>query len=308
MYCLLGQGDVWMAKASVATQGPRAESAMPVGVLGAIRAVTLTASDLAAAEAAWVDFMGYRVVRRGVIARETAEAWAAPALVGKRVLVLGPESGEPTYLRFVEQPTPGDNHPRHGQGWTVTELTVRDSDRLNERLAQSPFTVTGPPRTVPTYEYLRAMQATGPAGEHLNLTWITETRPDLAVAKCFVDRCFIAVLGAEDLPTTLDFYRATFGNAASPIRQLPQFKLAVIVLKDGCKIEVDEQPGSPARPRAPGGLPPGLAMVSFECSDFERFTDRLIGPPALVPFGAQAGRRSGVMPGAAGELIELIET
>jgi catechol 2,3-dioxygenase-like lactoylglutathione lyase family enzyme len=160
---------------------------------------------------------------------------------------------------------------------------------------------------VPTYSYLRAMQATGPAGEHLNLTWITEHRPDLAVAESFVDRCFITVMGVPDLPAALKFYGETFGNAASPIRQLPDFKLAVVILKDGSKIEIDELAGPPPRPRAPGGLPPGVAMTTFECSDFDRYLDRMIAPPVAAAFEPFPGRRVGVMEGAAGELIELVE-
>jgi len=276
-------------------------------LLGAIRGVTLTASDLGTVEAAWTGWMGYRVAHRGPIPEAVALAWDAPALAGKPILIMGPESGAPTYLRFVEQETPDDGRTRHAQGWTAVELTVQDSDALHERLKDSPFRVAGPPRTVPTYSYLRAMQAVGPAGEHLNLTWITEKRPDLAVAQSFVDRCFIAVMGVPDLPAALQFYETTFGNGASPIRQLPQFKLAVVVLDDGSKIEIDEQAGPTPRPRAPGALPPGLAMVTFECSDFDRYVDRLIAPPERAAFEPYAGRRVGVMTGAAGELIELVE-
>lgn len=278
------------------------------GLLGAIRAVTVTAANLDLVEAAWVEYMGYRVVDRAEISPAVANGWNAPDLAGKRILVLGPESGEPTTLRFVEQQSPGETHPRHALGWTATELTVENSDALHERLKGSPFQITGVPRTVPTYEYLRAMQATGPAGEQLNLTWITEPRPDLAAAASFVGRCFIAVLGVRDLPGALDFYTRTFGVVASPIRQLPNFKLAVVVLSDGTKIEIDEQPDAAPRGRPPGGLPPGVAMVSFECSDLAPFGDRFVAAPATTPFGAQAGRRAGVIGGATGELIELIET
>lgn len=296
-----------MTEVDVST-GASARQAPARPLLGAIRGVTLTASDLSAVEAAWTGWMGYRVVHRGPIPEAVARAWDAPALTGRPILVMGPESGAPTYLRFVEQATPDDGRPRHAQGWTAVELTVQDSDALYERLKDSPFRVAGPPRTVPTYSYLRAMQAVGPAGEHLNLTWITEPRPDLAVARSFVDRCFITVMGVPDLPAALEFYATTFGNAASPIRQLPQFKLAVVVLNDGAKIEIDEQAGPPPRPRAPGGLPPGLAMTTFECADFDRYAGRLIAPAVPAAFEPYPGRRVGVMAGAAGELIELIET
>src|SRR5689334_3130601 len=115
-------------------------------LLGAIRAATLTASDLAAAETAWTKWMGYEVAHRGPISETVARAWGAPALAGRRVVVLGPTSGAPTYLRFVEQDTPDDGRPKHAQGWTTVELTVRNSDELYERLKDSPFRVAGPPR------------------------------------------------------------------------------------------------------------------------------------------------------------------
>ena len=276
-------------------------------VLGAIRAVTFAVPDLAGVEAAWTGPMGYEVVSRERVSAATANAWGAPALTGRPILILGPASGEPTVLRFVEQPDASGAPERHAIGWSVAELTVQDSDALHARLQDSAFTIHAPPHTVPTYEYLRAMTATGPAGEHLNLTWITELRPDLAVATSFVGRCFIAVMGAPDIQEALDYYRETFGVAASPIRQLPGVRLAVVVLNDGSKIEIDDLPGLAPRGRAYGFLPPGLAMVSFECSDIARFTGRMIAPPGAGAFEPMPGRLAGVMTGAAGELIELID-
>jgi catechol 2,3-dioxygenase-like lactoylglutathione lyase family enzyme len=282
-------------------------SAMSPALLGAIRAVTFAVPDLAAVEAAWTGLLGYNVVRRDRVSAPTAAAWGAPALAGRPVLILGPASGEPTVVRFVEQPDVGEPPQRHAVGWSVAELTVQDSDALHTRLQGTDFTVHSPPHTVQTYDYLRAMTASGPGGEHLNLTWITRRRPDLAVATSFVGRCFIAVMGAHDLQAALDFYRETFGNSASPIRQLPGVKLAVVVLNDGSKIEIDELPGLAPRARAEGFLPPGLAMVSFECADLPRFTDRMIAPPVAGAFEPMPGRLAGVMTGAAGELLELID-
>lgn len=83
---------------------------------------------------------------------------------------------------------------------------------------------------MPTYNYLRAMGVVGPAGERLNLTWITERRPDLAVARSFVGRTVIAVQSAPDLPASLRFYQSTFGNVPSAIRKLPSIDLAVVPL------------------------------------------------------------------------------
>lgn len=276
--------------------------------LGAIRAVTFTAPDLGAVESAWTRFMGYRLISRGRFPGSTAVSWGMPSLKGRSYLIVGPQSGEPTYIRFIGQrPEQTPTSPRRS-GWTAAELTVQNSDELYSRLKGSPFHVTRPPRTVPTYSYLRAMHAIGPAGEQLNLTWITEPRPDLAAAKSFVGRCFIAILGAPDLPAALGFYQRTFGNAPSPVRQLPGLQLSVIPLADGSKIEVDNAAGlTHVEAAAPDELPSGLAMVSFEYRDLEDLRDRLISRPTINAIEPLHGTRSGVMRGPAGELIELLE-
>lgn len=285
-----------------------AANAASAPTLGAIRAVTITAANLQAVEEAWTQFMSYKVVSRGRLSRATVSGWGAPALDGKAFLILGPASGEPTYLRFVEQPVPQGFDGAGTLGWTTTEITVQNSVQLYERLKGSPFTVRRPPAVIPTYPYLRAMQAVGPAGEKLNLTWITETRPDLAVARSFVGRCFIAVLAAPDLPSSLEFFQKTFGNVPSATRRLPSLELAVVPLQDGTKIEVDHYgPNARARERPSGGLPHGLAIVTFECSRFDDFRKQFIAPVARGAIEPHRGRRTATMLGAAGELIELVD-
>jgi hypothetical protein len=184
---------------------------------------------------------------------------------------------------------------------------VQNSDALYERLKDSPFKVLHPPSLVPTYAYLRAMQAVGPAGERLNLTWITEPRPDLAVAKSFVGRCFIVVQGGPDLPATLKFFEDTFGAVPSPIRQLPTLQLAVVPLGDGSKIEADQLPASAvARIRPAGGLPPGVAIVTFSCSSFERHQGLFLQPAHTAALAPHRGKRAATIVGPSGELIELM--
>jgi hypothetical protein len=277
--------------------------------LGAIRAVTLTAPDLHVAQVAWTQYMGYRLVAEGHVSKAAAAAWDAPAVADSPYIVLGPKSGEHTFLRFIQQPNTDTGSDAGTFGWSATEITVQNTDALYERLKSSPFKVTGPPATIPTYSYLRAMQAIGPSGEHLNLTWITEPRPDLAVAKSFVGRCFITVLTAPDLSEALHFYENTFGNLASPIRQLPSLTLAVVTLAEGAKIEVDQSaPAAHSRPRPAGALPPGIAVVTFDCSRFDSLTDRFIRPPSndgLEPF---RGKSVASLRGPANELIELLQT
>lgn len=295
----------WAPAAALAAPRPSATT----GKLGAIRAVTFTARDLAAAEAAWTRFMGYRLVGRGRFPASTAASWGTPGLAGRPYLILGPASGEPTYVRFVEQASADPRSLPRKTGWTNAEFTVQNTDELYARLKDSPFRVVRPPRPIPTYSYLRAMHAIGPAGEQLNLTWITEHRPDLAVAESFVGRCFIAVLGAPDFSAALAYYHDAFGNTPSASRRLPMLELAVIPLRDGTKIEVDNAAASAgARSSDPGELPFGLAMVTFAYDDIGGISDRLIGPPAAAALEPFAGKRAGVIRGPAGELMELVET
>jgi hypothetical protein len=170
------------------------------------------------------------------------------------------------------------------------------------------------------------LQAIGPANEMLYLTAVMKPLPperDMPRAEAFVGRCFIAVLGGPDIPTMSEFYLKTFGRVTSapfnsPISALSRqnglppetrYDLAVMQLGGGTKIELEDYPsGARPRPRPPGGLPTGMAMVSFDCQGLDRFAGAMAAPPAPTQLkGAFQGRRTGVMTGPAGELIELVE-
>jgi len=95
---------------------------------------------------------------------------------------------------------------------------------------------------------------------------------------------------------------------SSPIRKLPSVDLSVVTLNDGAKIEIDQHaPGGRPRERVPGGLPPGLAIVTFECSSFDRMRNKFISPAIRNALEPYRGRRTATMIGAAGELMELVE-
>ncbi|MEO7775157.1 MAG: hypothetical protein ABIT36_02515 [Steroidobacteraceae bacterium] len=282
------------------------ETAAPA--LRAFRAVTITSGDLKAAESAWTRYMGYHVVRRGKLDTATVGSWGAPGLKGKGYVTLAPESKENFVIRFVEQATPADYDPAPTFGWGATEITVQNSVELYERLKDSPFTVRGPPGTVPTYPYLRPLGATGPSGERLNLTWITEKRPDLAEAKSFVGRAFMATCMVPDLPAALEWYKTTFGSNPSPIRKLPNFELAVVPLTDFTKVELDQhKPGGVERERVNNGLPPGLAIVTFETNAFDKLRDKSLAAPIKSTLDPFRGHRTTVIKGTGGELMELVE-
>lgn len=290
-------------------------------MLGAICAVTTSVTDLAAIEAAYTGWLGYRVAARGTVDAATAAGWGAPATAGRRFLSLQPESGEAVLLRFVEAAIPEGYRALTSYGWNATEIVVQDVDALAERLVGSPFRVIGPPANLQGFPAIRAMQVLGPAGECVYLTTVgAESGFRLAEARSFVGRVFITVVGGADLPAMLEFYRDRFGNTGmnpvetrisvlSAANNLPidhQHGLATINLDDGTLIEADRYPaGTGPRPVAAGELPPGMAIVSFQVAKIEG-ADFFTAPHAS-PLAPLAGARTATLAGAAGERIELVE-
>ncbi len=276
--------------------------------LGPIRAVTTTVPDLAAIEAAYTAFLGYRVLRRGVLPAAAAAAWRCPASAGCRMLTLVPERGEATYLRFVEDPAAGTVAPFTTHGWNATEITVQDTDRLAERLARSPFRIIGPPRNLTGFEWIRAMQVLGPAGECLYLTDVGGDA-SLAAPSALVGQVFITVVGGADIAAMARFYRAHFSNDVSEPVAIPigvisdanalpagtLHTLGLVTLPGGTRIEIDQYPDvTTPRLSRPGHLPPGMCIVSFHVDDLPDAA--WVAPPRSD---------AACLAGAAGELIEL---
>ena len=75
--------------------------------LGRILEVAYAVPDLAAIEAAYTRWLGYRVTARGAVGEALARDWEAPALAGRAQLVLEPAAGESVALRFVAEPQAG---------------------------------------------------------------------------------------------------------------------------------------------------------------------------------------------------------
>jgi hypothetical protein len=72
--------------------------------------------------------------------------------------------------------------------------------------------------------------------------------------------------------------------------------------------EIDQYPATAIQRNAvPGELPPGNAMVTFITARLEAVKAPFLAPPARRDGALYAGRRTAVVRGAAGELIELIE-
>jgi hypothetical protein len=275
------------------------QTADPRPRLGAIRQVLHVVADVGAVAGIYEDVLGYRQLAEGVVTAAEAGWWKAPAMAGRRSVTLGPQSGEPVTMRFVESPSAKGWRALTTHGWNATEIVVQDVDALSARLAKSDaFRIIGPVKGLTRFPMIRAMQVLGPAGECL---YFTEVGPgsglDLAPALSFVGRVFIVVAGGADVNEMFRAY-AGFGNAIDPpvstpvnvislANDLPLETLhphGLIKLPEGTMIELDGYPDvTRPRPVPVGELPPGMAMVSF------------------------AGAGAMIMRGAAGEVVELVE-
>jgi hypothetical protein len=286
-------------------------------VLGAIRAVTYSVPDLGAIERAYIEELGYTPARRGRVGAGEAQAWGAAAAAGAPMLVLAPASGEPVYLRFVEDTGGAGWTALTTFGWNATEFVVQDVDALARRLDGGAFQIIGPPKSLTRFPMIRAMQAIGPAGECCYFTQVGKgSGLDLAAACSFVGRVFIVVGAGPDVDALFAPYSA-FANPVDPPVATPVTVISrahglpadtlhrhgLVRLAEGTLIELDQYPAS-ARPRGVGTerLAPGMAMVTFAVDSLGGHD--FIAAPAACELPALGGAAACVR-GAAGELIEL---
>jgi catechol 2,3-dioxygenase-like lactoylglutathione lyase family enzyme len=295
-------------------------------MLTAILMVTLVVPDLAAAERAYAQWLGFQVTERGEISAALAASWDAPAVTGSRYLLLQSASGADVHLRLIERPPTAGYSAMRTHGWNSNEILVEDPAALERKFGaeDSPFRVIGPTAPLGSSPKVLAMQALGPAGE---LNYFTRIPPEGGTfiktpARAFVDRTFIVVLGGPSMADMRGFYRDRLGQTVtepylSTVKVLQQSlglpagtltPIALVPISPGFLIELDEYPSlTVPRPSRDGDLPPGMAMVSFAVADLDaRQLPWRVAPAARAeaPYG---GRRAGVLAGAAGEWIELIE-
>jgi hypothetical protein len=294
-------------------------------MLRAIRIVTLTVSNLTEAECAYVDWLGYQRVERGRIDSELANCWGTPLIEDSPYAILRSPAGPEVMLRLIERPITLGFAPLQTYGWNANEMLVLDPVALEQRLRKpdSPFEVIGASAPLDSNPSIIAMQAIGPNRE---LNYFTKIPPEGGTfikhsARAFVDRSFIMVVGGPSMRALRDFYGQRLGmtvtepfasrvsvlNDALSLPTDHRIALALVPLSSSFVLELDEYPSSTTpRPCRDGDLPPGIAMVSFLAETLEaplpwRHSPRELGG---TPY---SGRRAGVITGAAGEWIELIE-
>ena len=288
-------------------------------MLKSIVIVTISVLKLASVEDAYREHLDYSTVMQGQLSTDIAEVWNTPDMAGQNYLVMQPASAEKVYLRFIENPATESHVAMTTHGWNATELLVKDPDTLAGQLANSPFTIIGPPKDLwAAPDAPRAMQVRGPSGEVLYLT----RNLDFDI-NTFVDRVFIMVLAGPSMTGLSEFYANKMGL---PVGDATPFKIGVIsraqnqpadttyplaiaTVAKKFLIELDEYPAAiEARPIEDGFLPAGTSMVSFEVADLDAFDIAWRATPKILRERPYDGRRTAVTVGPAGEWIELIET
>ena len=281
-------------------------------MLGAIRRVSISANDLAAIEAAYTDYLEYRVTDRGEVSAAEATAWHASSAAGADYICMQPAGGDDFEFRFVAGVPYPDYVPLTTYGWNASEIMVQNVDALAPRFENSPFEIVGEPRNLSFSDDIRAMQLRGPADEIIYLTEFKNPVPGLSVptARSAVDRTFIVILGGKTMDGLQDFYHDTFGVPKAPVVESrvtmlskalgvsieTLYPIAAMGLEGESLIEADEMPAQVGpRRQVTGELPPGIFAVGFDCDVIPAAATELDG-------GVFA------MPGAAGEIIELFKT
>jgi catechol 2,3-dioxygenase-like lactoylglutathione lyase family enzyme len=293
-----------------------------------LRAATLAVSDPHASAALYARWLDYAVVEDGPIPPDLADCWGAPALSGKRQVVMRPASGLPIFLRFVEQAATPGYAPLRTYGWNAIEICIQDVAAVNARMEQSPFEIIGPPKPLEGVPGIFPMQVKGPVDSEI--VYLTQIDPipepvGLPKAQSLIDCLFILVMGCSDMAASERWMRETLRLDAGSTWTIPYTMIAdayglprdslhticTVTHQGDSFFELDQYPdAAAARPAPEGGLPAGISMGSILTPDFDAIDAAAPGwirPPSRLPGPVYAGGRSGVLRGPDGTLIEVIE-
>lgn len=291
-----------------------------------LRCATHTVSDLDATIARFSQWLDYSVVEQGEVPMDLASAWAAPASAGRRYAVMGPSSGAPVYLRFIEgDPVPA-YLPIRSYGWAAIEICVQDVLAVNERMLMpdSPFPVIGPPTRIAGIDTIFPMQVRGPDQETLYFTEITTDAADsgLPRADSLIDKLFILVLACPDMRATAEWFANTLKLDITPpmaIRysmisqafDLPITDLhEIVTAKWGGDVflEFDQYPDAAVvRPSHPDALPAGGSICSLIHPEFDSLDAEWLTLPAQYDSVVYGGGKMAVLKTPEGALLEVVE-
>lgn len=293
---------------------------------GGLLCGTVVAPDFAAALADYRRELALEVVEEGRVSPDLARSWGAPAQVAQPYALLAPrEGGSGGFLRLVRGTPVPDHRPLRSYGWAAFELTVRDAFALHARIDQEAFRVLGAPKLVPGFSNFIPFQVAGRSGEVLYLNTVLESRMsglDLPHAQAEVDRMFIAVLAAEDRAATVRFHVEALGfeegesftipySMINDSFGLPADHLTTMTMTKVGRMPANEVDGYPEaarhRPRAPGELPPGNALVTFAVRSLDKVAVPFLEPPVVRQGPLYRGARVASVIGPSEERMELVE-
>ena len=292
-------------------------------MLKEIAIITIAVSNLTAVEDAYKEYLGYQTVAAGVIGSELADLWNAPGMLERNYVLMRPSKMTPVYLRFVELDEDESYEPMQTYGWNAFELVVKSPDALVPYLEGSPFEVLGPPKDLyPTEGAPRVMQVRGPGNEIIYMTRPAGGGKVSMYDDTFVGRSFIVIAGGPSMTEMQNYYSSNYGMPVSPAQDYAitiisrlndkpldtTYPLAVVPLPSGSMVELDEyKPWSSPRVTQPGSIPPGISSVSFTGNELDLIKVGWVSAPRPISAAPYNGREVGLVLGAAGEWIELIE-
>lgn len=285
---------------------------------------TIVTADFEGTLAAYTDILGYKKLETGKLSKQMADHWGLSGLAGARLALLGPESGVPVFLRFIEVKTAKRHIP--ACGWFALEICVQDVEALYVRLEKSAaFTPFAKPKPLEFTDRVYPMQCKGPSGEILYLNEVRGSLPDidLPIASSNVDHLFIAILSASDMEHANEFYCRALDMSVNErheiayktinrVHGLPletRHKLSTLGGTRQVGIEVDQYPGlaNPPRPVTEDTIGEGILMVSYSSDILDAVPDSFIGPTQKFDHFPYKGAHSAVLIGPAGERTELIK-
>ena len=292
-----------------------------------IAIVTVMVKSLEITELVYQSELSYKLIHKGVVSEDMASGWGTKNITGRPFLLMGPTNNEAVYLRFIESEEFDKNfRSLKTFGWNAIEILVRDTEKIFLTLKDSQyFRIVGKPVYISDEKSIKAMQVLGPSNELIYFTSIEKPeKTDLMIkeASTEIDRIFILILGVDNIESLRRYYSEKFNIVTSDpapyrIRTLSnehglpietKFPLSIAKLSDKSLIEIDEYPkASIYRETKANELPPGIAMVSFYVDSIPNNLP-FISPVTANKEPPYNNRKSAVIRGAVGELIEIIET
>ncbi len=250
-------------------------------MLGPVLAVTVGVPELGGATRAYRHLLGLEVLSEGEVPPSLAVAWDAPMVVGARWALLGRTGARRGLVRVLEVGAVERPLPFRTLGWAALEVLVADADLALERCRAEPaFQVVHAPTPVGAAGSLRALQVAGPGGEGVYLTEVREVPPGFSLPALTEGEglVYAVVAATADLHSTRSWFTDVFllrpiTDHALPVRVLnvafglpmtTLHRLSSVQLEGDTLLEIDQYPaGTPVRRAPGGGMPGGLALVSF---------------------------------------------